>query len=179
MIIGVTGTIGAGKGTVAEYLTRKGFKHVSVSAFLGQEATRREEFQTRASFRKIGNEFRVKSPSALIEAVLGAMNPAKENIVIEALHTVPEVEYIKHLGGKVFSIDASFMTRFERIKARDDGKDPVFKEFLGEQDLQMSSPNENENNILTAISAADFHLKNDGTPEELYAAIDAILAQIS
>lgn len=37
IIIGITGTLGAGKGTVVEYLKTKGFKHFSVREFLTQE----------------------------------------------------------------------------------------------------------------------------------------------
>ena len=34
IIIGITGTIGAGKGTIVELLIKKGFKHYSVRDFL-------------------------------------------------------------------------------------------------------------------------------------------------
>ena len=38
LIIGITGTLGAGKGTVVEYLVeKKGFDHYSVRAFLLKE----------------------------------------------------------------------------------------------------------------------------------------------
>ena len=33
IIIGITGTLGAGKGTVVEYLKKKSFKHYSVRSF--------------------------------------------------------------------------------------------------------------------------------------------------
>ena len=42
LIIGITGTLGAGKGTVVEYLVEKqGFDHYSVRSFLLKEINRR------------------------------------------------------------------------------------------------------------------------------------------
>ena len=37
MIIGITGTLGAGKGAVVEFLKQKDFKHYSVRNFLIEE----------------------------------------------------------------------------------------------------------------------------------------------
>lgn len=43
LIIGITGTIGAGKGTVSDYLVnKKGFKHFSVREFLIKEINKRK-----------------------------------------------------------------------------------------------------------------------------------------
>lgn len=44
LIIGITGTNGAGKGTVVEYLVKeKGFSHYSVSGYLTQILKRRKK----------------------------------------------------------------------------------------------------------------------------------------
>ncbi len=179
MIFGITGTIGAGKGTVAEHLAEKGFRHVSVSKFLFEEAARRGLPPTRVTCREIANEFRAKSPTALIDEVLADANPLKENFVVEALHTVPEVEYIQHLRGKVFSVDAPLPVRFKRIKGRGDEKDSVsLEEFVVEQNRQMVSQNPDENNLAEAMVAADFHLETSQSTEELFARIDGILDKV-
>ena len=41
MIIGLTGSMAAGKGTVADFLIQKGFQHYSVDYFLIQELRKR------------------------------------------------------------------------------------------------------------------------------------------
>jgi dephospho-CoA kinase len=168
MIIGITGTIGAGKGEVAAYFTHNGFHHISVSGFLAKELVHRQLPGTRVGRRNIGNEYRKKSPTALLEAVLGDHNPEKENIVIESLHTVPEVTFIQHLGGKVISVDAPLETRWERIHQRMGVKDNVsHDEFVAEQEIQMASNNPNENNVRAAMEISDYRLENAGTPQEL------------
>ena len=42
IIIGITGTLGAGKGTIVDYLVKnKGYHHYSVRAYLTEEIKRR------------------------------------------------------------------------------------------------------------------------------------------
>lgn len=180
MMLGITGTIGAGKGTIATYLTKKGFRHISVSAFLMDEAKRRRLTPTRVVCREIANEYRAKGSTSLIEAVLGEINSVKENIVVESLHSVPEVLYIRNLGGKVLSVDAPLSVRYERIQNRGEEKDAVsFDDFLKEQKRQMVSENQDENNLKETIATADFHIENAEISEGLFEQIDGILEHIS
>ena len=42
IVIGITGTLGAGKGTIVDYLVKnKGFNHFSVRSFIAQEIQNR------------------------------------------------------------------------------------------------------------------------------------------
>lgn len=179
MIIGITGTIGGGKGTAAKYFEAKGFRHLSVSEFLAAELSRRGKAASRVARRELGNEYRKEGGSALVEAVLAEANPFKENIVIESLHTEAEVKYVQGLNGKVISIDAPLEKRFERIQGRSGEKDAVsHEEFVAEQDRQMASDNPNENNLRAAMEVADYRLENAGSEEELFEKLDAILAEL-
>jgi len=61
MIIGITGTLGAGKGTIASYLVKeKGFKHFSVREFLNKELQKRKLRLNRDNLVLVGNELRKK-----------------------------------------------------------------------------------------------------------------------
>lgn len=61
LIIGITGTNGAGKGTVVEYLVKnKGFAHYSVSDYLGKLLKRKNKEINRDNLREIANEIRAK-----------------------------------------------------------------------------------------------------------------------
>ncbi len=184
MIIGITGTIGSGKGTVVDYLVnKKGFKHFAVSDnFLANEAIRRGQKPDRVARRNIANEYRAKGPTKLQEELWKLALPvieAKENVVIEPQYTVGEVEFIQSKGGVVFAVDAERKLRYERIQGRASEKDKVtFEEFSAQEDEELRSTDPNKNNITTSIKKADFLFQNNGSQEELFKQIEAALGKI-
>ena len=57
LVIGITGTLGAGKGTMVEYLIKeKGFNHFSVRQFLLEEIRKRNLPENRDSMVVVANE---------------------------------------------------------------------------------------------------------------------------
>ncbi|MBQ4206222.1 MAG: AAA family ATPase, partial [Bacteroidales bacterium] len=61
-IIGITGTLGAGKGTIVEYLIeKKGYVHYSVRAFLAEEIKRRGMEVNRDTLTMVANELRANN----------------------------------------------------------------------------------------------------------------------
>ena len=70
LIIGITGTIGAGKGTVVKYLQQKGFQHYSSRKFITQEIKRRGMPVNRDSMAVVANDLRAThSPSYIAESL--------------------------------------------------------------------------------------------------------------
>ncbi|MDP3735510.1 MAG: AAA family ATPase [bacterium] len=179
-IVGITGTLGAGKGTVVDYLVReKGFVHASVSEFLAVETKRRGIEPDRIARHNLANEYRAQGPTVLMEAVYQSVPQGVERVVLEPQHTVSEVRFMQSRGGVVFAVDADLETRYNRIRERGSLKDNVsFDEFAAIQKLEMASDDPNKNNLGAAIEAADFHVTNDGTLEELYTQIEQVLAKI-
>ena len=56
-IIGITGTIGAGKGTIVDYLVKeKGYVHYSVREFLAEEVIKRGLEVNRDTLTEVGND---------------------------------------------------------------------------------------------------------------------------
>ena len=68
-IIGITGTLGAGKGTIVDYLINHyGYKHYSVRGYLIEEAKRRGLEINRDTFVAVANDLRAKhSPSYIVD----------------------------------------------------------------------------------------------------------------
>lgn len=185
MILGITGTLGAGKGTVVEYLVaHKGFTHFAVSdTFLAGEAIKRNLVPDRITRRDIANEFRAKGPTALMEEVYKLAHDAIEmgkDVIIEPQHTVAEVTFIQEKGGTVLAVDADVRVRYERIAKRGSEKDKVtFEQFDAEQKHEMASNDPNKNNLGDAVASADYTISNDGTLEALHAQIEEILGKIN
>ena len=96
MIIGITGTLAAGKSTVAKILVEKGFKHYSVRDFLVQEISRRGVGVTRDNMIEVANELRAKyGPSYVVERLYEQGKLVGGNIIIESIRNVGEVESLK------------------------------------------------------------------------------------
>ncbi len=183
MILGVTGTLGSGKGTVVDYLVgQKGFGHLSVTAFMKGIAKSRGIEPDRTVYRDIANEFRAEGPTRLLEATLEDGKKrlgASGDYVLEALHTRAEVAFVQSQGGVVFGVDADLRTRYERIVLRGSEKDHVsFEEFSAHETLESKPTEGSSNDLAGALRAADYRIENDGSLEELHAKIDAVFEKV-
>lgn len=184
MIIGITGTNGAGKGVVVDYLVQqKGFTHFSSSGRISEELMRRKMELSRTNMRLVGNEFREKYGSGyLVQAALkDAQEMSVTNIVIESIRSVGEAEVLKKEGGKLLVVDADRALRYERIFARRSGKDLIdFATFVEQEEREWYGiEGEHDMNIQSVIKMADYTIMNDISLEDLYTQIDTFIGTFS
>lgn len=179
IIIGITGTIGAGKGTVVEYLIdKKGFKHFSARAFLIEEIEKRGLENNRDSMVLVANDLREKnSPSFVADELFKRALESGDNCVIESLRTSGEIESLKSKGNfTLLAIDADPKIRYERVIGRSSSTDNIsFEKFLADEQREMESTDPNKQNLNKCIGMADFVINNDGTLEELNSKLEEIL----
>ena len=181
MIIGITGTNGAGKGTVVDYLIQKGFKHYSVRGELVEEIKRRGLSVDRSSMREVGNDLRAKNgPSYFIERFfqLAAIEGATD-FVIESVRNVGEAEALKAKGGILFATDADRKLRYERIVHRDSETDKIdFATWVAQEEREWGNTAAHDMDIPGVMARADYTIQNNGSLEELHAQIDSILKKL-
>ncbi|MEG1910591.1 MAG: AAA family ATPase, partial [Bacteroidales bacterium] len=86
-IIGITGTLGAGKGTVVDYLVKnKGFTHFSARAFLIKEIEKRHLAVNRDSMTLVANELRTqKGASYIVDELYKAALASGTDAIIESI----------------------------------------------------------------------------------------------
>lgn len=172
MIIGITGTIGAGKGTIVEYLIKeKNFNHFSVRGFITEEIKKRSMPVNRDSMVVVANDLRAKnSPSYIVDRLFEKAREAGGNSVIESIRTPGEVESLKKKGNFwLFAVDCDPVIRFNRIKARASETDQVdFETFLENEKREMETEDPNKQNLKRCIKMADFVFDNSGTVKVLY-----------
>jgi len=180
MIIGITGTLGAGKGAVVEVLKENGFKHFSVRELLIEEMEKRRIEINLNNMAQIANTLRREnSPSYIIEKLFEKAKQENENCIIESIRTPREAEKIKQKGGILIAVDALPETRYSRILARQSEIDNIsFDEFLEQEKKQMFSINPNEQNLSGCVDMADYVLNNNKTFEYLKEQVEEVLKKI-
>ncbi|MFA5783081.1 MAG: AAA family ATPase [Bacteroidales bacterium] len=182
IIIGITGTLGAGKGTIVEYLTKKkGFEHYSVRAFLIEEIEKCSLPVSRDSMVSVANDLRARhSPSYIVEQLFERAAKSGKNCIIESIRTPGEVESLKANGHFfLFAIDAPATLRYERIQKRNSETDNVsFETFSENEKREMQSTDPNKQNISKCIEMADYLFENDNTINKLQDNVNAVISCI-
>ncbi len=170
-IIGITGTLGAGKGTIVEYLLKeKGFMHFSVRGYLIGEIKKLGLPVNRDSMTSVANDLRAKnSPAFIIEELYKEAAKTGMNSIIESIRTPGEIDFLKKQGNFILlAVDADPRIRFERIKLRASETDKInFETFAANEKREMTSGDPNKQNLAKCIEMADIVLNNNGSISHL------------
>ena len=182
IIIGITGTLGAGKGTIVDYLVKeKGFKHYSVRAYIAEEIQRRGMEVNRDTLTAVGNDLRARhTPSYITDQLFERANADGSNAVIESIRTPGEIYSLREKGKFfLFAVDADQKTRYERITLRKSETDAVsFETFKMNEAREMNATDPNKQNLAACIKEADFLFRNDGSIPELQQQVENALIDL-
>ncbi|EOD27628.1 hypothetical protein EMIHUDRAFT_235496 [Emiliania huxleyi CCMP1516] len=181
-ILGITGTLGAGKGAVVDYLVREcGFRHLSIRALLASIIAERGLPLDRPSMVRVANQLRKEhSSSHLVDRLLEQARAADGPCVIESIRTTAEVGALREAGASLLAVDAPQALRYSRIEARGSETDRVsFEQFAAAEALEWDSAGDPARQSLgECIREADITLVNDGTLEALRAKLREALAEL-
>jgi len=182
LIIGITGTNGAGKGTVVDYLVNKKiFLHFSASGLITQEIIKRNLPVNRDNMIIVGNDLRAKNGAGYIaEELIRRASSNNSNSIIESIRTLGEVDKLRERGGMLLAVDADQKLRYKRIVLRGEEKDKVsFEQFVAQEKKEMESDDPNKQNLQACKKVADYLIENNGTLEELNKEIEKLLVKIN
>lgn len=183
IVIGITGTLGAGKGTIVDYLVRQcQFKHFSVRSYLIEEAKRRNLPVNRDTFVAVANDLRATHcPSFITDELYQIALKSGQNAIIESIRTPGEVDSLRQKNHFILlAVDADPKIRYERIVSRNSETDHVsYETFIENEQREMTSDDPNKQNLSKCIAMADYTLQNSGDFENLYQQIKEIIKNIN
>ncbi len=184
MIIGITGTIGAGKGTVVEYLVqKKGFVHFSARTLILEEVKKRGLEVVRENTTLVANDLRAAFGPDYIakELCRRAAEVQRQGMgaIVESLRSVGEIQFIRTIPhSKVFAVDADPHVRYERITSRKTELDQItFERFVAQEKAEINLDDPTKGNLSACIALADVVFMNNGSFEDLVAQIEKALAR--
>ncbi|MBI4086862.1 AAA family ATPase [Candidatus Kaiserbacteria bacterium] len=182
MIIGITGTDGAGKGVVVDYLVEKhDFVHYPARQLWVDEINRRGLEVKRENMRIVANDLRRQHGNDyLITAYIARVKEGGVgNAIIESIRTIAEAETLKTNGGILLAVDADQHLRYERIVGRASESDRVtFEQFAAQEALEMNDPDPNGMQKAAVMAMADHTILNNGTLDELHTQIEKMLSTL-
>ena len=171
-LVGIGGTDGSGKDTVAQMLVeRHGWLYVSVTDMLRDELRKQNRTLSRENLRTLSAQWRREFGKAvLIDKALQKFGSRESHselggLAIASLRHPVEADRVHELGGKVVWTDGDPHIRYKRIVARDRGSEDqvTFKEFLVEDRAQMHQKGDEATVSLAGVKErADIFVNNDG-----------------
>jgi dephospho-CoA kinase len=173
-VIGLMGSIGAGKGAVSDYLHNDyGFEVITMGDLVREEIVEQGLEVTRDNLDKLSKERTSKfGPEYWMKKAANRIESSEsKRVVIDGIRYPLDVEFFKkHFGDKItfVLVDADPKIRFERMMSRGRPGFPdtfeKFQEHERRQDGLFS--------VSKAFAMADHRMDNSGTFEELYEQVD-------
>jgi dephospho-CoA kinase len=184
MIIGVCGTVAAGKETLTGFLRQKGFVYFETSAILKEMLIERKLEITRENMQNLGDELRKKDGvGALMKIMLEkAKKDLSKNYLFDSLRNDGEAVFLREncKNFLLIGVDAAREIRFNRIISRGKPHDPKnWEEFLVMDNRDL---NDKENPLgqqtQKLLDMADFKIINDKDLESAMKQVREIYTKI-
>lgn len=181
MLIGLTGENCSGKGTVAEYLKKKGFYYLSLSDVIREEVASEGKEITRESLVEKGNKLREEFGPGILAKKTVAKLEKDRNYIIDSIRNPSEAEELKKLDNFfLIYVTATPEVRFERMKNRRRESDPKsFEEFEKLEKIEAKSKEKHKQNLEETKKMADKTIENQGSLSNLYDKTDIVLGELS
>jgi dephospho-CoA kinase len=182
MIIGVTGSIGAGKETLTGFLREKGFVYFETSAMLKEMLAERKLELTRENMQNLGDELRKKDGVGALMNLLLERTEKGKNYIFDSLRNPMEADFLRNEVEDfvLIAVDAPREIRFKRIMQRGKPSDPkTWEDFLriDERDL-CDKENPLGQHVGKCIEIADFKIINDAGLEKSMKQVEEIYKKL-
>lgn len=180
IVLGITGKMASGKGTIADYLKDK---HNAASYRFStplRDVLRRIYIEeSRQNMQDLSLDLRNRFGDDLLASIIAGdvKNDDTELIVVDGVRRLPDIKHLRELPEfKLIAVTADQKTRWERMTKRGENVDDVQKTF---EEFKQNEQNEAEQHIEEVSKTADFTIDNNGDYDSLYKQVEDILNQLN
>jgi dephospho-CoA kinase len=173
-IVGLTGPNASGKGEIAAYLGRHGFKFHSLSDIVREEAAAEGLPPEREHLIRIGNQLRERGgPGVLAERILPRL---EGRAVVDSIRNPSEVDVLRRLSGFVLiGVTAPLESRFQRSVRRARAGDPRTLDEFAAREAEENTSDPNAQRLQATFELADEVLDNSKDLDSLQGSVRELL----
>lgn len=172
MIIGLTGSMGSGKGEIVNILNEKGFEYITLSSMVREEARKRGISEEREKLMEVGNSMRHEDGAGVLakRALLKIAESDCNNWVIDGIRNPAEITELRNAENVyIVGVYTDKNVLVDRILSRQRDSDPVeCEDVLAkiERELGQGEPEDGQQ-VAKCMEMVDRLIENDGTLEDL------------
>ncbi len=180
-VVGLVGPIASGKGTVAQYLSKKGYKSYSLSDRIREEITARGLTITRESLNMVSNDLRQNLGSDILAKRTAEIieQEGSEFVVVDAIRNPAEINFLKQkFQAKIIGIVADQKKRFDLFMKRGTNTTGIssWEEFKALDDAELIQEGKYKQQVNECLKFTDAIIENNGTFDDLNAKIDETIS---
>ena len=180
MLIGLTGRIYAGKGTIVKYFLDEGFKHVTISDIVKKYVKKESLEINRENLQNIGNKLREEEgPGIWAKKAIEEID-LSENYLLDGIRHPGEIEELKKIKNSyLIALDAPQNIRYQRMLEMKRGIDSEnWKDFVKTDERDYDEGTLLGFQVKICMRLADFMISNDSSLEDFHKKINEIYSQI-
>jgi len=172
MIIGLTGSMGCGKGEVVKILEKEGFKYVTLSMMVREEARKRGVPEEREKLMEVGNSMRKEGGAGVLakRALETIRSSGYDKWVVDGIRNQAEIDELRN-GEKVYivGIKTDLDLLVERIINRNRESDAKTRDEIVHKVHREWGEGEPEDGqqVGKCMEKVDELIDNNGTLEDL------------
>ncbi len=171
MLIGLTGTMGSGKGEVVRVLEKLGFQYLTLSQMVREEAKRQGIPEERERFQDLGNAMRAQGGLGVLakKALEKIGTEGGDRWMVDGIRNPAEIDELRKKGSvHIVGVTTDRDTAVLRILQRGRPSDPKTREEVLqriEREWEEKGKPEGQQ-VGLCVKKADRVLNNSGTLEE-------------
>lgn len=172
IIIGLTGSMGSGKGEVTRVLQAKGFEYISLSSMVREEARRRGVPEERERLMEVGNSMRAEGGTGVLakKALEKIMSSSSDLWVVDGIRNPAEIDVLKASGlAHIVGVEANRDLLVSRILSRARPGDAIAEAAIIaklDREWGVGEPDDGQQ-VGRCMEKTDVTIVNEGTLAEL------------